>query len=205
MSFVVQINDMNALLESWNQMLATANGSQVFTMNDEVLQTLSEWPRIRFFYYCDNDNGNTLRIYDTEHFERFGGSSYLERDESQSQGHYERVILRGKNMWAVDEANLKRPQSLRKRFRDNPAWVIFSASQAPIRPGSHPPVELGLRVVRRGNLSTVDIERGMVRERRLWYFESLNQLPVFNPHRQGVQPSRPGAAMSLAERLKALR
>ena len=148
MSFVVRIDDMTALLESWNQLLATASGSQVFTTNDEVFQTLNEWSRIKWFYYCDDADGNTLRLYDGEHFEHFGGSYYLERDNSQSQCHFERVILRGKNMWADDEANLKRPQSLRNRFRDNPAWIIFSARQAPLRPGGNPPPELRLPVHR---------------------------------------------------------
>src|SRR6266446_7688097 len=146
MSYIVQIDDMAALMESWKQLLKAASGSQELTRSEEVFRTLKEWPHIRFFYYNDNADGNSLRIYDTEHFKHFGGRHYLEPDDGQGKEHFERVILRGKNMWADDEANPKNPRSLKERFRDNPAWVIFPATRAPIRPDSPPPVELGLTV-----------------------------------------------------------
>ena len=202
MSFVVKINDMPALLDSWERMLKKSSGSQTFTVNAHVFDALAlqEWSTIKWFYYCDDDNGNTLRIYDEKHFETFGNAYYLERDDSQSQGHYERVILRGKNMWSDDEANLKNRQSLRKQFRDNPAWSIFSARKAPIRPGCSPPKQLGFTVL--GYPPTVNIEAGMFRERRLWYFLNLNQPPDFIPPRSGICSPTGTPPTTLFERLR---
>ena len=71
----------------------------------------------------------SIRLYDTEHFNHFGGSYYLEPDGYRKE-HFERVILRGRKMWSGDQAKLDRPDSLRNRFRNNPAWRRFSARSA---------------------------------------------------------------------------
>lgn len=201
-SFVARIDDVPALLDSWEQMLKEANGAQEFTVNEDVFATLDQWPRIKWFYYCDDQDGNTIRIYDKEHLDHFGGSYYLEPDGYRKE-HFERVIIRGRKMWSGDQAALNRPNSLRNRFRNNPAWKLYSARQAPIRPGTQPPTELEMQV-RRGNPSTVDIQAGMVREHRLWYFESLNQLPAFDPQ-QVLRQAQPTTPTSLFERLRAMR
>jgi hypothetical protein len=198
-SFVVRIDDMGAFIDSWQELLKNPQ-AQVFTVNNQVFQTLDEWPRIKFFYYCDDQDGNTIRLYDTEHFNHFGGSSYLEPDGYRKE-HFERVIIRGRNMWSGDQAALNRPDSLRNRFRTNRAWKRFSARGAPLRAGTHPPPQLGMPIHR----GTVDIQGGMLRERRLWYFESVNQLPAFDPAEVVVPGLPPAPAMSVFERLRALR
>lgn len=191
--FVARIPDMGRLLDTWEALLKNSSGLQILTANEELFADLNNWPRIRFFYYCDDQNGNTLRLYDSEHFEKFGGNFYLEPD-GQRKEHFERVIFRGKNMWSGDQADSKRQDSLLMLFRTNPAWQLFPARHAPIRVGSRPPIELGF-IVRQNK---VDIQAGMSRERRLWYFENVNQLPDFDPQ---LTPT----GVSLLERLRASR
>ncbi|MBX9677238.1 MAG: hypothetical protein K2X38_00655 [Gemmataceae bacterium] len=201
-SFVARIDDVPALLGSWEQMLKEASGSQEFTANEEAIATLDQWPRIKWLYYCDDQDGNTLRIYDAEHLDHFGGCYYLELDGYRKE-HFERVVIRGRKMWSGDQAALNKPASLRNRFRNNPAWKLYSARQSPMRPGTQPPSELKMQV-KRANPSTVDIQAGMLRERRLWYFESVNQLPPFDPQ-QSVRQPQPTTPTSLFERLRAMR
>jgi len=179
-SFVVRIDDMGALLQSWRLLLPNAPRGQVFTFNREVLRTMSQWPRIKWFYYCDDQNGNTIRVYDAEHLQRFGGSHYLEADGVR-QEHFERVIIRGRNMWSGDEGDLTNQDSLRNQFRNNPAWRRFSARRAPLRSGMQPPAHVPVQPSPPDPPETADIQRGMSRNVRLWYFEKLNQLPDFNP------------------------
>jgi len=155
-SFVVRIDDMNALLHSWDELLRNHEGYKRTWNKDACLTLNQKWPRIKFMYYCDDYDGNTIRIYDTEHFNHFGGSHYLEPD-GHSKGHYERVIIRGKNMWSGDQTN---PDSLKERFRNNPAWQRFRAKKAPLRTGG-----------------TTNIYDGPDRGVRLRYFESVNQPP----------------------------
>jgi hypothetical protein len=176
-SFVVRIDDIRALLRQWKTLL-TGRAGPTFTMNEKVLRELGQWPRIKWFYYCDDQDGNTIRLYDTEHMSRYSQAYYLEPN-SWSKEHYERVILRGKRMWHGAEANLKRMDSLRVRFRRQSPWRIFGAQIAPIR-SEMPPLPSGV-TVRAGCPPTVDIRTGTRRELRLWYFEALNQLPSFDP------------------------
>lgn len=192
-SFVAHIPDIHQFLDSWEALLKDASGQQELTANEQVVADLHNWARIKFFYYCDDQNGNTLRLYDTEHFKQFGNGYYLEPDGHRKE-HFERVIWRGRNMWSGDEANDKRPDSLLARFRKNSAWRLFPARQAPLRPDVDPPKELEVKV-RQGK---ADIQAGMSREVRLWYFESVNQLPAFDP-----QVALPGG--SLLDRIRALR
>jgi hypothetical protein len=176
-SFVVRIPDMNALTKSWSALLAAGPGGQKFTFNKKVGNTLKAWPRIKWFYYCDDQDGNTIRIYDNAHLGHFGGSHYLEPDGVRKE-HFERVIIRGRNMWSGDEAKLNVEKSLRNRFRNNPAWRLFSARRAPLKPEMLPPPRVR---VRPGPSRTADIQGGMRREVRLWYFEAVNQIPEFDP------------------------
>ena len=179
-SFVVRIPDMGALMLSWRELLSGATG-QKYEYNEQVLRTLGEWPRIKWFYYCDDQNGNTIRIYDAEHLRHFGGSHYLNLDGVR-KGHYERVIFRGEKMWSGDQAELNIGDSLRNRFRNNPAWQIFGARRAPLRAEMQVPTGVEVRLA---STRTADIQAGMLRKVRLWYFEAVNQLPEFNPAEEG--------------------
>ena len=123
--FVVRIEDMSALIASWETLLLEACGG--LTRSQPVFDTLDQWPRIKWFYYCDNRNGNTIRLYDTEHMAQVGTSPYdghhyyLEHDD-RGREHFERVIIRGEHMWPGEEANLGNRESLINRFRRNPLW-----------------------------------------------------------------------------------
>src|ERR1700677_1641494 len=59
-----------------------------------------QWNRIQWFYYCDDFQGITIRLYDKEHFGRNRNALlYLETDPI---GHDvklpDRVLLRGENL-----------------------------------------------------------------------------------------------------------
>lgn len=178
-SFVVRIPDMKALMRSWKALLANGPGGQWFTLNKEVLRSLNQWPRIKWYYYCDDANGNTIRIYDTEHLQRYGGSNYLESYSVRE--HFERVIIRGHNMWSGEQAKLKDEDSLRKQFRNNAAWRLFSASSAPLKPDMNAPNGVHFVHLKVGPPRTANIMAGMDLNVRLWYFEAVNQLPEFDP------------------------
>jgi hypothetical protein len=192
-SFVVRIPDIQKFLDGWESLLNGASGQQELTANEQVVADLHKWPRLQWFYYCDDQNGNTLRLYDSDHFSKHGSGYYLEPDGRRKE-HFERVIWRGRNMWSGDEADHKRPESLLARFRKHSAWQLFPARHAPLPSGVEPPKELGVKLRQR----TVDIQAGMSREIRLWYFETVNRLPAFDP-----QVALPGG--SLIERIRALR
>jgi hypothetical protein len=158
---------MGELLESWNTLLEGRSGFE-FSYNQRVLETLDQWPRIKWCYYCDDHDGNTIRLYDTEHFFSFGGVQYLEN--GKTDGHYERVIIRGKHLWSKDEVKRLRASSLRDQFRNNPRWESWFATSAPAH---HP-----------GGVfrpQTKDIRTGSDRHLRLSYFEHpiRNNLPPF--------------------------
>ncbi len=151
-SFVARIDSMAQLLKSWNTLLEGRSGV-AFTFNEDVLNSFDQWPRIKWFYYCDDQDGNTIRLYDTEHFLRFGGAQYLEN--GSDNGHYERVFIRGRHLWMKDEtASLIRPPSLRDRFRHNHVWELWRANVAPAPSGR------------------INIQSGIDRELRLRYFEA---------------------------------
>ena len=63
-----------------------------------------KWGRICWFYYCDDAFGNTIRLYDTEHFEwGLNRSVYLELEANgqwlgRPQRYDDRVLIRGENI-----------------------------------------------------------------------------------------------------------
>ena len=180
-SFVARIPDMKALLDSWADLLEDSEGPQVFAANEGVFATLDRWPRIRWFYYCDDHNGNTIRLYDTEHFSHFGGGFYLE-EGGRGQEHFERVIIRGENMWGREHADAHPPDPLQERFREESAWELFNVARSPLRPGFHPPENLLTRqrvqADREGN-PAINIQAGVNCPLRLWYFEHVNHQSAF--------------------------
>jgi hypothetical protein len=197
-SFVARITDMRALLDSWADLLKAAAGSfRSFKANERVFETLDEWPRIQWFYYCDDQNGNTIRLYDSKHFDHFGRDDYLEKDGRE---HKERVIMRGENMWGEGNA-------LQDRFREESAWELFSARQAPLLPQIVPPQRLlqGQRVMKRpGGIRTIDIQRGMSLELRLWYFEHVNQESASDFPSRSVRPRLLVTSATMIEALRRL-
>jgi hypothetical protein len=67
----------------------------------ECLKT-EKWARIKWFYYCDNDRGNTIRLYDEEHYQFENNSDHY----LQHRGKFgelvgqrpDRVLIRGENL-----------------------------------------------------------------------------------------------------------
>jgi hypothetical protein len=187
-SFIVRIDNLGALLRQWKELLTDRKGP-TFILNEQVLKKLSQWPRIKWFYYCDDRDGNTIRLYDTEHLSQYGQCYYLESNH-WSKEHYERVVIRGRRMWSGTEADVKRTDSLRLRFRRESPWRIYGARRAPLRPVMPAMPQLQFDVhCRVGNPSTVDIQGGMCRDLRLWYFEAINQLPLFSPQTESSADS----------------
>jgi hypothetical protein len=74
-----------------------------------------QWKRIRWYYYCDNDYGNTIRLYDTQHFEIAGNPArYLELENSGKDGTYpDRVLVRSEN---IEKETKPLKKDLRKPF-----------------------------------------------------------------------------------------
>jgi hypothetical protein len=87
----------------------------------------NEWNRIQWFYYCDDFQGNTVRLYDMEHF-GVPGNQYLYL-ETDLVGHdvqfADRVLLRGEWIGKAD-------QSLKLYFRNTFSQPVWGAKSAPI-------------------------------------------------------------------------
>ena len=207
MSYVARIADMRALLDSWADLLRDTEGSQVFSANERVFATLEDWPRIKWFYYCDDRNGNTIRLYDTEHFNHFGGGYYLE-ERGSGQEQFERVIIRGENMWGGEQVDGERPDSMKRRFREESAWELFRVARSPLRPGFQPPENLLTRhrvwADREGNRA-INIQAGMNCPLRLWYFKHLNQVSAFDFSPPAFYPRRVVRPPTSATTIEALR
>ena len=110
-------------------------------------------------------------------------------------------------MWSGDQANANNPTSLITLFRGNPVWQIYCSASAPLRPRIHPLTGLGL-VGRLGDgprdPRRVSITVKFRRDRRLWYFEAMNQDPPFDPMEPHT-PQPPGPSESLQERVERIR
>jgi hypothetical protein len=101
-----------------------------FTFKKGMFKSLqgTKWERIHAMYYVDNDYGNTIRLFDEEHFNVSGNQElYLELENSGQDGRYpDRVLFRGENLG-------KETQGLKKDFRKH-FGGIWSASGAPAGP-----------------------------------------------------------------------
>jgi hypothetical protein len=53
--------------------LVTPKACPSFQYKDGLLDTLvmPQWRRVMWYYYCDDDYGNTIRLYDWEHFHHY--------------------------------------------------------------------------------------------------------------------------------------
>ena len=90
-------------------------GNPVFCFKRGLFDSLRDkkLSRICWFYYCDDALGNTIRLYDNEHFE-FGSnrSIYLELEGNgrflgEIQSYPDRVLIRGENI-GLERNPLKR-------------------------------------------------------------------------------------------------
>jgi 5-methylcytosine-specific restriction protein B len=78
----------------------------------EIIEKLNspKYKRIKWFLYCDQQDGNTIRLYDSEFYDKFK-NLYKEPDTY--------VILRGKNLGSVEEEEgLK--QKIMELFEEKP-------------------------------------------------------------------------------------
>jgi 5-methylcytosine-specific restriction endonuclease McrBC GTP-binding regulatory subunit McrB len=88
-SYIVRANDISAVVHRMGQIAKDAGGSLEYdpSIFDELMS--APFRRIKWFYYCDDHYGNTIRLYDPEFYERF---SHLFREPEA------RVIVRGNDL-----------------------------------------------------------------------------------------------------------
>ncbi len=84
-SYVVRSRALAQLLEKWKARVRPG----AFKTNQPLLDALQESPHVQWFYYCDDDAGNTFRLYDDALITRFL-STRMDPDQY--------VIVRGKNV-----------------------------------------------------------------------------------------------------------
>jgi len=182
-SFVVRVERIRDILSAWQAQMAkiygppTCNPGRLglikiqwtdrhklgslshpyFKMKKELVQGFDEdrWDRIQWFYYCDNDYGNTLRLYDSEHLASSNPrQTYLElRNQRGGRRVDDRVIFRGENLGGESE-------SLKDFFR-NTFSDYWPAGAAPSE--TRPPWTRVIDVM------------GMYCEDRTHYFETKNR------------------------------
>jgi hypothetical protein len=72
-SYVVKTNDVREVLGKMEALKGTA---ATFQYKQNLLNHLmeDEYRRIKWFFYCDDDEGNTIRVFDRRFIENFGGS-----------------------------------------------------------------------------------------------------------------------------------
>jgi len=94
-AYICRINNLSELI---NQMERLAKDK--FSYDKKVIEELNrdQYKRIKWFYYCDQQEGNTIRLYDSKFFEEF-------RDLYKEPGTY--VILRGRDL-GEPEGTLKK-------------------------------------------------------------------------------------------------
>ncbi len=97
-SYVVRIDDIAEVIRQMDVYAGKRGG--VLSYNIELIKQLAskEFERIRWFYYCDDRDGNTIRLYDTQFFNKF--------NHYYDDSNY-RVILRGKNLGSDNEDTKK--------------------------------------------------------------------------------------------------
>ena len=70
-SYLCHIDDLGRVID---RMKKLAVGMEVtFHYDLQLVRELSlpKWARIKWFYYCDQQEGNTIRLYDREFFQGF--------------------------------------------------------------------------------------------------------------------------------------
>jgi hypothetical protein len=119
-SFLVQTDDLQPLVKQWKELVQqhqqSAPGS--FDYREAVFAHLQEpeFRRIQWFYYNDNENGVTIRLYDRAFFERYPGD-FIDTDD---------CILRGKDL-GKEQATLK--VEMRRQFREIDQKILPGSDQ----------------------------------------------------------------------------
>ena len=95
-TYICRIDDLARLIGEMEQL----SHDRAFVYRDRLGETLTEerYKRIKWFLYCDQQDGNTIRLYDSE-FRKDNPDLYLS-DNSQSLDYW--VVLRGKNLGDPD-------------------------------------------------------------------------------------------------------
>jgi hypothetical protein len=84
-SYVVKTDDIREVIRQMKEL----KGAGALKYDQDLLNHLmeDEYRRIKWFFYCDDKEGNTIRVFDRQFFERF--RSFFEEKY---------VLLRGKNL-----------------------------------------------------------------------------------------------------------
>lgn len=93
-TYICRIDDLARLIGEMKRL--SHNTKATFDYRHRLGETLKEerYKRIKWFLYCDQQDGNTIRLYDSE-FRKDSRDLYLS-DNSQSPDYW--VVLRGKNL-----------------------------------------------------------------------------------------------------------
>lgn len=123
-SYVIEVDNLESLFKKWVARIKSAGGGKptaskgddglyihwpqplvgsetpLFWLNPDLWKSLgdSRFRRIRWFYYCDDARGNTIRLYDSEHFSCHP-ELYVEKEASgnwlgKNQSWPDRVLFR---------------------------------------------------------------------------------------------------------------
>jgi len=103
-SYICQIDDLGELIKNMRRLAEGTQGTFRYKDKDKegVILKLKEYTRIKWYYYCDKAEGNTIRLYDSEFHKDF--SKLYEE-------HKGYVILRGRDLGTPDG-------TLKQKFRD---------------------------------------------------------------------------------------
>jgi len=101
-SYICKIEDLGGFIDQMKEFVKGTKG--YFDYKEGVATQLNEneYSRINWYFYNDNDEGNTIRLYDSE-FQKDFCKLYVE--------HKNYVILRGHNLGKAHE-------TLKQKFRD---------------------------------------------------------------------------------------
>jgi len=109
-SYICQIDDLGELIKNMGRLAEGTQGSFRYKEKEGVILKLKEYPRIKWYYYCDNAEGNTIRLYDSEFYNEF---SKLYKEPKDY------VILRGYDLGKARE-------TLKQKIRD-----LFESMEKP--------------------------------------------------------------------------
>ena len=105
-SYICQIDDLGELIKNMRKLAEGTAG--MFDYKAGIISKIEEYRRIKWYYYCDCREGNTIRLYDSEFHERFGTLRELNKLYVEPKGY---VILRGHDLGTPDE-------TLKQKIRD---------------------------------------------------------------------------------------
>ena len=119
-TYVCKIQNLRELIDRMKRLAEGAGGPRPkFDYDSRVIDELeqTENERIKWFLYCDQQNGNTIRLYDSKFFRE-------RRDLYKEPGTY--VIFRGKNLGEPEEKLKKDIRELFGEIQKAPSQISIN-------------------------------------------------------------------------------